>query len=572
MVEGESFMSQNTSPNYYKELIDLQDVEGVEAQFKSLLAVPIESISDLEKWLEDEKDLLFIIDEAMTGHQVDFYRNTEDADIKSTYLHDQQAIQPLLMKYVAKLNDKCCDSTYFTQLDDNRYGLMRRVRESKVKLFREENIPLLVKEQELCTKYDEIMGSLTVEWEGEEKPFPFIESLLDHLDRAVRKKAYHTMMSAHRQIKPDMDAIMDELIQLRHQIALNAGFENYRDYMFIEKNREYSIQDCYDFHENVAKYIIPAWNRLSNVFKTKLGVDKYRPWDNTAKFMKNPPYSEVSTLMDGVSEMLGKTDPFFADRFDYMRANGLLDLDDRKGKVPGGFCTSLPISGDTFVFANFSPSFFSLIALIHEMGHAVNGYFQLSEHGPIEDYKGRSEVAELYSHGMELLLLDKLDRFYPEEEDFKNAQREELRRAFSMLIGPLAGDLFQHWMYTNPKHTSKERDEKYFEISKLYGLNPVDTSGLEEEIGMSWAGTLHYFQVPFYLIEYSISMLGALQILENYQNNPEKAVESFKKGASADYNQSIATIYKETGVNFDFSEPAVKQMGEFLEKVVQDIH
>ncbi|MGB2871757.1 hypothetical protein [Psychrobacillus psychrotolerans] len=96
-------MSQNISPNYYKELIDLQDVEGVEAQFKSLLAVPIESISDLEKWLEDEKDLLFIIDEAMTGHQVDFYRNTEDADIKSTYLHDQQAIQPLLMKYVAKL-------------------------------------------------------------------------------------------------------------------------------------------------------------------------------------------------------------------------------------------------------------------------------------------------------------------------------------------------------------------------------------------------------------------------------------------------------------------------------------
>ena len=90
---------------------------------------------------------------------------------------------------------------------------------------------------------------------------------------------------------------------------------------------------------------------------------------------------------------------------------------------------------------------------------------------------------------------------------------------------------------------------------------------------MSWAGTLHYFQVPFYLIEYSISMLGALQNLWRiYQNNPEKAVESFKKGASADYNQSIAAIYKETGVSFDFSEPAVKQMGEFLEKVIQDIH
>ncbi|RTR30041.1 M3 family oligoendopeptidase [Robertmurraya yapensis] len=565
-------MTQNVSHNYYQELIDLQDVEGVETHIQSLLDVPIESVSDLEKWLKDEKNLMIKIAEAMTGHQVDFYRNTEDALVKSTYLHDQQVIQPLLMKYEAKLDEKCCQSPYFHQLDEKRYGLMRRVRESKVKLFREENIPLMVKEQELNTKYSEIMGGLTVDWDGEEKPFPFIQSQLDHLDRSVREKAYHAMISAHRKIKPEMDAIMDELVQLRHQIALNAGFENYRDYMFVVKNREYSVQDCYDFHENVEKHIIPAWNRLADVFKSKLGVDTYRPWDNTAKLMKNPPYSEVSTLMDGVSEMLGKTDPYFADRFDYMREHGLLDLGDRKGKSPGGFCTSLPVSGDTFVFANFSPSFFSLIALIHEMGHAVNGYLEFSEHGPIEEYQHRMEVAELYSHGMELLLLDKLDRFYPDEEDFKSAQREELRRAFTMLIGPLSGDLFQHWMYTNPQHTAKERDEKYFEISKRYGLNPVDTSGLEAEIGMSWAGTLHYFQVPFYNIEYSISMLGALQLLENYQNNPKQAVESFKKGASADYNQSIAAIYEETGVSFDFSEPAVKRMGDFLEKVIQDIH
>lgn len=565
-------MTQDMTHNYYKELIDLQDVKGIEAQIQSLLDVPIESVSDLEKWLKDEKNLMIKIEEAMTGHLVDFYRNTEDADIKSTYLHDQQVLQPILMKYEAKLNEKCCGSPYFNQLDEKRYGLMQRVRESKIKLFREENIPLLVKEQELSTKYSEIMGGLTIEWEGEERPFPFIQSQLDSLDRAVREKAYNKIGAALRQIKPDMDAIMDELVQLRHQVALNAGFDNYRDYMFLEKNREYTVQDCYDFHENVEKHIIPAWNRLANVFKSKLGVDTYRPWDNTAKLMKSPPYSDVSTLMDGVSEMLGKTSPYFAERFDYMRKNELLDLGDRKGKSPGGFCTSLPVSGDTFVFANFSPSFFSLIALIHEMGHAVNGYLQFSEHGPIEDYQLRSEVAELFSHGMELLLLDKLDHFYPEEEDYKNAQREELRRAFTMLYGPLSGDLFQHWMYTNPKHTAKERDEKYFEISKRYGLNPVDTSGLKEEIGMSWVGTLHYFQYPFYNIEYSMSMLGALQLLENYRNNPELAVESFIKGASADYNQSIAAIYKETGVSFDFSEPAVKRMGEFLEKVIQDIH
>lgn len=557
---------------YYQELMDLKDVKALESQLQNLLDVEIHSVSDLEKWIEEEKNLMIKIEEAMTGHLVDFYRNTEDGEIKATYLHDQQVIQPLLLKYEAKLNEKFCECPFTKQLDEKRYGLMRNVRETKVKLFREENIPLLVKEQELSAKYSEIMGGLTVEWEGEEKPFPFIQSQLDHLDRSIREKAYRKIGEAYRKIKPEMDRIMDELVQIRHQMAVNAGFENYRDYMFVAKNREYTVEDCYKFHENVEKHIIPAWNRLAKVFKAKLGIDNYRPWDSTAKLMKNPPYKEVSTLMDGVSEMLGKTDPYFQERFEFMRKNGLLDLGDRKGKSPGGFCTTLPVSGDTFVFANFSPSFFSLIALIHEMGHAVNGYLQFANHGPLQDYQLRSEVAELFSHGMELLLLDKLDKFYPDEEDFKNVQQEELRRAFTMLIGPLSGDLFQHWMYTNPHHTAKERDEKYFEIAKRFILNPVDTTGFEEEIGMSWMGTLHYFQVPFYNIEYSMSMIGALQLLENYRNNPEQAIELYKKGASADYNQSIAAIYEETGVRFDFSEPAVKQIGEFLEKVIQEIN
>src|SRR5690606_8002467 len=346
-------MSQAKSVNYYKELIDLKDVEGIEARFHQLYNISIESITDLEHWIEEEKKLRFEIEEALTGHLVDFYRNTEDPEIKSTYLHDQQVIQPLLMKYEAKLNEKCCESPYFNELDEKRYGLMRRFRESKVKLYREENIPLFVKEQELCTKYSEIMGGLTVEWDGEEKPFPFIESQLDNLDRSVREKAYHLIRAAYLQIKPETDELMDELVQLRHQIAVNAGFDNYRDYMFVAKNREYSIDDCYDFHENVEKHIIPAWNRLAEVFKTKLGVDTYRPWDNSAKLLKNPPYTETSALLDGVAEMLGKTDPYFSDRLEYMRANGLLDLGDRKGKSPGGFCVPLPVSGDTFVFANF---------------------------------------------------------------------------------------------------------------------------------------------------------------------------------------------------------------------------
>jgi oligoendopeptidase F len=120
-------MTHNISHNYYKELIDLQNVDGVEAEIRSLLDVPIESISDLEKWLKDEKDLTIKIQEAMTGHEVDFYRNTENADIKSIYLHDQQVIQPILMNYEAKLNEKFCTLPFLNQLDEKRYGLLQPI-------------------------------------------------------------------------------------------------------------------------------------------------------------------------------------------------------------------------------------------------------------------------------------------------------------------------------------------------------------------------------------------------------------------------------------------------------------
>jgi M3 family oligoendopeptidase len=300
-------------------------------------------------------------------------------------------------------------------------------------------------------------------------------------------------------------------------------------------------------------------------------VDTYRPWDSGAKTLRGAPFSTVTELMDGVQEMLGKTDPYFEERFKHMRENGLLDLESRQGKSPGGFLSPLRASKNAFIFANFAPSFMAIIVLLHEMGHAVNAYMQFLTGKDFDEWNIPAEVAELYSHGMELLLLDKLDTFYPDDREFKMAQREELRRAFSMLLGPVSTDLFQHWMYTHPNHTSQERDEKYLEISKRYMDSPVEMSGLESDVASSWISRIHYFQIPFYAIEYSMSELGALQLLEIYRNDPKKAVALYKQGAGTNLNQSIAVIYQDTGVKFDFSESVVKRTAKFVENVIGEL-
>lgn len=556
---------------YYRDEINLKDVNAVEASLQALLQEPVTSVAELESWLNKEEALMNEIQEAMSGHEVDFCRDINNGDKRDRHLHDQSAIQPLLLKYSAAFDQKFCASPVVDQLSDARYELMRKYRRAKVELFREENIPLTVREQELVTKYTEMMGGLSIEWDGETRSYPFVMAQVDSPDRSVRERAWRALAGARRNIKGDVDDIMNELVQIRHQMAVNAGFENYRDYAFKLKNREYSIKDCYDLHLSVEQHVVPAWGRLAKVFQSELGVATYRPWDASNCMMQGVPYSTVTELMDGVDEMFGRTDPDFQARFRFMRDNGLLDLEARQGKAPGGFCVPLMTSRNNFIFANFSPSFFALTALIHEMGHAVNCYLQFNRESGIQEHNFRMEVAELYSHGMELLLMDKLDVFYPDEHQFKNAEREELHRAFNMLIGPLSGDLFQHWLYTHPHHTPAERDAMYLEISKRFLYNPIDITGLEEDIGSNWIATTHFLQTPFYNIEYSISELGALQLLALYRDNPERATALFKQGAATDFNQSIARIYEDSGVHFDFSAEAIEKTAKFVEGVIAEL-
>ena len=109
----------------------------------------------------------------------------------------------------------------------------------------------------------------------------------------------------------------------------------------------------------------------------------------------------------------------------------------------------------------------------------------------------REEVAELYSLSLELLVMEKLNIFYKQEEEYKEVQRVQLYRTLSLLISSIAGDVFQHWVYTNPNHTLEERDKKYAELCKRYQYSSVDIDGLEDEIGSSWLESFHFVQFPF---------------------------------------------------------------------------
>ncbi|MDP7989139.1 M3 family oligoendopeptidase [Bacillus sp. MHSD_36] len=542
----------------------------LENNLQSLLERNIASVSELESWLLDERRVTAEIEEEITSSLIATYRDTNDRNIRGLHMYNQNTIQPILKRYNAKFDQKFRECAFSDLLDEQKYGFMKKARLVKSKMFNEKKVTLSVKEQEHITKYREIMSNISINWEGEQKTYAFVKAKLDNPNRVIRKKAWYALCEARSVVKIDIDFILNELVQLRNEMALNAGFNNYSEYAFKQKNRDYSIEECYKLHESIEKYIVPIWKQLGSLSKKNLGVKRYRPWDLTLGNVPKAPFQNAIDLLSGVEEMFRKTDLYFYEKFIYIRKAGFIDVEERENKAPGAACFTLPHSKEVFVYSNFSPSFYAINALIHELGHAFHFYKQFNNESSMQERYLREEVAELYSLSLELLVMEKLNIFYKQEE-YKEVQRVQLYRTLSLLISSVAGDVFQHWLYTNPNHTSEERDKKYAELCKRYQYSSVDITGLENEISSSWLETFHFVQFPFYKIEYAIAQIGAMQLFQIYREDPEKAIAFFKEGASADWNLSIQEIYEKTGVTFDFSEERIESTANVILDLINEL-
>ncbi|MGD6887987.1 M3 family oligoendopeptidase [Bacillus mobilis] len=546
-------------------------LNDLESTLQSLLERNITSVSELESWLLDELRVTAEIEEGITSSLIAMYRDTNERNKSNLHMYNQNTIQPLLKRYNAKFDQKFRESPFSDLLDEQKYGFMKKARLVKNKMFNEKNIALSVKEQELITKYREIMSNISINWEGEQKTYAYVKAKLDTPNRAIREKAWYALCEARSVVKIEIDCIMNELVQLRNEIALHAGFNNYSEYAFKQKNRDYSIEECYKLHKSIEKYVVPIWKQLGSLSKKNLGEKTYRPWDLTPCNLPKAPFQNTVDLLDGVEEMFRTTDLYFYEKFIHIRKAGIIDVEERENKAPGAACFTLPHSKEVFVYSNFSPSFYAINALIHEVGHAFHFYNQFNNDSSMQEIYLREEVAELYSLSLELLVMDKLNIFYKQGDEYKEVQRVQLYRALSLLMSSVAGDVFQHWLYSNPNHTSEERDKKYAELCKRYQYSSVDIAELEDEIGSSWFDSFHFVQFPFYKIEYAIAQIGAMQLFQIYRENPEQAIAFFKEGASADWNLPIQEIYEKTGVKFDFSEERIESTASVILDLINEL-
>ncbi len=566
---------QRPARKYLSNDFTISNWESLKPYFDQLLEREIESVEDLEGWLRDRSELESVIAEDMGWRYIKMTCFTENEEYAKRYQDFVENIQPHIAPVSDLLNKKVISSQFVKLIEGKEgYDMMLRNLKKEIELFREANIPLFTKINLETQKYGQLSGAMTVEVEGKEMTLQQAGVMLMDTDRSKRETVYN-MISARRLVdKQKFDDLFSKLIELRNQVAVNADFENFRDYMFKSYGRfDYSPQDCFDFHEAIASEVVPLVNTFAEERKRNLRVDQLKPWDKAVDAKGREPlkaFADGKDLTEKAIECFHRLDPYLGQCLAIMNEMGHLDLESRKGKAPGGYNYPLAEIGVPFIFMNATSTLRDMTTIMHEGGHAVHNFLTMDL--PLQDFKSPPmEVAELASMSMELISMDHWNIFFSNEEDLRRAKLEHLEDLIQTLPWVATIDKFQHWIYEHPDHTEEERKQNWNRIFNEFADSTTDWSGLQENKDYMWQKQLHLYEVPFYYIEYGMAQLGAIAVWRNYRENPKQGLQGYMNALKLGYMKTIPEIYEAANIRFDFSQGYIAELMKFVKEEIAKI-
>ncbi|MAJ47162.1 MAG: hypothetical protein CBC35_07890 [Planctomycetes bacterium TMED75] len=559
----------STEPFVTAEL-DATQWANLEPLYRALIERELKCKGCLEQMLLDRSELDALVSEAGANLYITMTRHTDNETANSGYEKFVQEVAPEHKKASFELDKKICDSPHAEHLDQDRYGVMLRETKTSVGMFREENIPIQTELALLEQKYNQVIGAMSCEFEGETRTMPQMGLFLEEQDRDLRERAWKSVAARRLQDKDTLDELFNEMSVKRGAIAANAGFDNFRDYQHAAMMRyDYTPADCSTFHEAVEKVVVPLRRKLDEERREALGVDTLRPWDGAVDTLgRSPlrPFKNAEELVERSSQMFNKLDGELGVMFDKLREGDCLDLETRQNKAPGGYQYNRDFSRMPFIFMNAAGLQRDVETMVHEAGHAFHSF--LADHDPLVGYRHSPiEFAEVASMSMELLTYPYLGEFY-NDVDSNRARRDHLEAILMVLTWIAQVDAFQHWIYLNPGHSNEDRTRQWIELDQRFGGN-VDWSGFETERQYVWHRQSHIFGMPFYYIEYGIAQLGALQVWLNSKRKGEReAIDAYKRALTLGGSKPLPNLFEAAECRFDFGPEIV---GELMDAVQNEL-
>lgn len=427
------------------------------------------------------------------------------------------------------------------------------------------------KEAEIVSEYSKLMAEMVFEFEGKEMPLSVLKGYLSECDRNVRRSACEAMgigLSKHRE---QLDDIFDRLVHVRDTMAKKLGYDNYIELGYLNMMRmDYDLSMVEKFRKSVLNDLVPVITKIKDEVRKNLGIDDFKFYDDSVSFKDGEPkpiigkeeiFRQAQIMYDSMSPEIGA----------FMRSmieNEAFDVDARKGKWGGGYCTHFEDFKQAFILANFNGSSDDIDTITHEFGHAFAIDYSM-KHGDRILSIGGMETAECHSMSMEFLSWPYMDKFFGKDVD--KYRYKHLLSSLSFIPYGTIVDEFQHIVYANPDMTPKQRNEEYLKLERKYRpyLNYDGIPYLEE--GTRWQYQMHIFETPFYYIDYCLAQTVALNFLvesrKDYNDALNRYIEFVKCGGTVAFDE----LCKRAGLDSPFNEGALKKIANRIPELLKEL-
>ncbi|MBE5829320.1 MAG: M3 family oligoendopeptidase [Butyrivibrio sp.] len=543
------------------------NMDEVKSFFEKLIADSKNAKSGEEQF-ELHKKYYKFMEDVYTNIKLGVFRHNIDTTEKfyaaeNDYIDE---ITPLISKYANDYSKVLYESPFRSYLEDKISKVAFKNIELQNKSIDDKILPLMQEENALISKYDKLIASAKIPFNGEELNISLLRKYLTDKDRDTRKRAWKALSEYFLSVTDQIDDIYDQLVKNRTKQAKELGYDNYVELGYNRMMRNaYRRAEVENFRKQVKESFVPFVVKIQEERKEQIGVDELKYYDNDMFFKDgNPaPTGTPEEIMKAGQQMYSELSPETKEFFDFMIENELFDVLGRKTKKAGGYMDFLPKYKSPIIFANFNGTSGDVDVITHECGHAFQGYVtrndEITEHNDLT-----METAEIHSMSMEYFTYGWMDRFFGDRsEDYL---KMHLQDSITFIPYGCMVDEFQHIVYDNPDMTPAERKNVWKELEKTY--RPwLDFDG-DEFFGEGgyWQRQGHIFWNPFYYIDYVLASVVAMQFKvwmdKDYKDAWNHYLQLCKLSAKNFYEEELAEVGLKSPFKDGTIDDLVKNMSE----------
>ena len=548
-------------------------IEEYRAVLEDVIA-RVKGAQSAEEILAAREDYLKIEREFQNAVNLSYMRysiNTADAFYvaeKDYYDEVGPQASSLSVSYASAL----LDSPFRAELEAALSPVLFRSMEVSRKAVSEAIVPDMVEENKLVSEYSNLLAGMEFEFRGEKLPRASLAGYFKSEDRATRREAYEVLGCTLERCKPELDRIFDGLVHVRDRMAKKMGCRNFVELGYYRMGRL-----CYDekmvaaFRENILRDVVPAVARLRTENAKRLGIEPYMFYDDGVIIPGGDPRPTggKEQIFAAAREMYHAMSPESAAFIDGMLENEAFDVDARKNKWGGGYCTDFPAWKQPFILANFNGTAGDVDVVTHEAGHAFNAWLTADNRFALELGCGGMETAETHSMSMEFLAWPYMERFFGDKAG--EYRYMHALASFSFLPYGTIVDYFQHLVYENPDMTPDERDALWLQLEKKFRPH-ISFEGMPYlEKGTRWQYQMHIYEMPFYYIDYVLAQTAAFHFLLASQKDYADAFARYLRLSKHGGELVWTDLLAEAGFPSPFEPGALKTLAQEIEELLKKL-